>query len=114
MTPVDVDIYEKLLITSGYDPGKTKYLVDGFRYCFSLRFEGNSLVRRTAPNLKLRIGSQTELWNKVMTEVKAKRYAGPFTDPPFEHFIQSPIGLVPKDKGKKDKTDFSFVLSRKW
>ena len=46
----------------------------------------------TAPNLKLTVGNETILWNKVMKEVKAKRYAGPFT----EDFIQSPIGLVPK------------------
>ena len=35
-----------------------------------------------------------------MKEVKLKRYAGPFKNIPFEHFIQSPIGLVPKDSGR--------------
>ena len=47
-------------------------------------------------------GQETEiiLWNKVMKEVKEKRFAGPFKEIPFEHFIQSPIGLVPKDGGK--------------
>ena len=40
------------------------------------------------------------LWNKVMKEVEAKRFAGPFEKIPFDNFIQSPIGLVPKDGGK--------------
>ena len=37
------------------------------------------------------------LWNKVMKEVEVKCYVGPFPEPPFANFIQSPIGLVPKD-----------------
>ena len=44
-----------------------------------------------------------------MKEVQAKRYAGPYEEVPFEHFIQSPIGLVPKDQGKK--THLIFHLS---
>ena len=53
----------------------------------------------TSHNLKLRgVGDQIDLWNKVMKEVRLKRYAGPFTDIPFkDHCIQLPIGLVPKD-----------------
>ena len=44
-----------------------------------------------------------------MKEVKLGRYAGPFKDkPPFENFIQSPIGLVPKAGGK---TRLIFHLS---
>ena len=91
---------------SGYDPVKTKYLVEGFTNGLSIRFEGNSKVRRTAPNLKLRVGNKVELWNKVMKEVELGRYAGPFKDPPFEYFIQSPIGIVPKDQGKKTRLIF--------
>ena len=41
-----------------------------------------------------------------MKEVQLGRYAGPFDKPPFEHFIQSPIGLVPKDQGKKTRLIF--------
>ena len=47
-----------------------------------------------------------------MIEVKAKRYAGPFVEPPFEFFIQSPIGLVPKDKGKKTRLIFHLSYPR--
>ena len=35
-----------------------------------------------------------------MKEVQLKRYAGPYGDIPYEYYIQSPIGLVPKDGGK--------------
>ena len=31
-----------------------------------------------------------------MKEVQLKRYAGPFDKIPFENYVQSPIGLVPK------------------
>ena len=41
-----------------------------------------------------------------MKEVELGRYAGPFEKPPFEHYVQSPIGLVPKDKGLKTRLIF--------
>ena len=53
------------------------------------------------------MGDEIDLWNKVMKEVKLKRYAGPFNEIPFEDdFIQSPIGLVPKDQGKDTRLIF--------
>ena len=52
-----------------------------------------------------------------MKEVKAKHYAGPYLQEkiPFEHFIQSPIGLVSKDGGKDTRLIFhlSFPHNRK-
>ena len=47
-----------------------------------------------------------------MNEVKEKRYAGPFQKIPFTNYIQSPIGLVPKDGGEKDQTDFHLFYPR--
>ena len=41
-----------------------------------------------------------------MKEVKEKRYAGPFKQIPFKHYIQSPIGLVPKDGGNATRLIF--------
>ena len=99
--PVKADQLERILKQAGYDPGKTQYLVQGFRNGFSLQYQGPTRVKRLAPNLKLTIGTKLDIWDKVMTEVKAGRYAGPYEEPPFKYFIQSPIGLVPKDKGKK-------------
>ena len=50
------------------------------------------------------------MWEKVMKEVKLNRYAGPFTREqiPYDHYVQSPIGLVPKSG---NKTRLIFHLS---
>ena len=98
VTPVKPDILEQLLVETGYDHEETKFVVDGFRHGFDLGYQGQCCnIQRRAPNLKLRVGNKTILWNKVMKEVKLGRFAGPYEVPPFEDFIQSPIGLVPKD-----------------
>ena len=57
-------------------------------------------------NLKLRVGDKFDLWGKVMKEVESGRYAGPFESIPYNYYIQSPIGLVPKDKGTKTRLIF--------
>ena len=103
VTPVKADELKNLLQQAGYDGKKTQFLYEGFTQGFSLKYNGilANNVRRFAPNLKLRVGSKLELWNKIMKEVELGHYAGPFDEPPFEYFVQSPIGLVPKDKGKK-------------
>ena len=95
MTLVGVQQLESLLKDSNYDTEKATFLVDGFTNGFSIGYEGDPNVKLTAPNLRFRIGNEKTLWNKVMKEVKAKRYAGPFDKIPFDTFIQSPIGLVP-------------------
>ena len=104
--------FKELLMECNYDKTKTDYLVKGFKYGFELQFLGDREVTKTAPNLKLRVGSKVELWNKVMKEVQLGRYAGPFDEPPFEHYIQSPIGLVPKDQGKKTRLIFHLSYPR--
>ena len=109
-TPVKADILKKLLKESNYPDDKTEFLVKGFREGFLLGYEGPRVdIRREAKNLRLRIGSQTELWNKVMKEMELGRYASPFETPPFENYIQSPVWLVPKDGGQK--THLIFHLS---
>ena len=114
VTPVDVDKYEELLRVSGYDHTESEFLVNGFRNGFDIGFRGDIQgMRRTAPNLKFRIGNEVILWNKVMKEVKAKRYAGPFKEAPFKNFIQSPVGLVPKDDGKDTRLIFHLSYPRK-
>ena len=47
-----------------------------------------------------------------MKEVKENRYAGPFEEIPFDHYIQSPIGLVPKDGGKDTRLIFHLSYPR--
>ena len=92
---------------------KQNFLIDGFKNGFSIGYEGNSDVKITAPNLKFReIGSPVELWNKVMKEVKEKGMQGHLTKIPFENYIQSPIGLVPKDNGKDTRLIFHLSYPR--
>ena len=110
VTPVNEAKLKDLLVASKYPMEKTKFLVDSFTNGFSIGYKGDENVRKTSPNLKLRIGNETILWNKMMKEVKEKRFAGPFEKPPFEHFIQSPVGLVPKDDGRKTRLVFSSVI----
>ena len=98
-----------MLIETNYNVREREFLIDGFKNGFPIGYEGPRVgIQHRAPNLKLRVGSQTILWNKIMKEVKNKRYAGPFSKPPYKDFIQSPVGLVPKDK---DDTRLIFHLS---
>ena len=111
-TPVKADQLEKLLISTQYDKQKTEFLIKGFKKGFDLGYRGPKDVKITSPNLKFTIGDEKELWNKVMKEVREKRYAGPFKHIPFKSFIQSPIGLVPKDGGKKTRLIFHLSYPR--
>ena len=113
VTPVNADHLEELLNKYRYDRKETEFLIDGFKNGFDIGYRGPIKgIRRLSPNLKIRIGSELELWNKVMKEVRAKRYAGPYAEPPFENFIQSPIGLVPKDGGKSTRLIFHLSYPR--
>ena len=106
-TPVDVSKYHDLLVQTKYDTKEVDFLIDGFKNGFSIVYKGQRNVRMTSPNLRFhQIGSEKELWNKVMKEVKLKRFAGPFTEIPFSTYIQSPLGLVPKDGGKETRLIF--------
>ena len=98
VTLVKVKELERLLWETKYNKNKSKFLIEGFSKGFSLEYDGPRDIQQTVPNLKLKDQKESViLWNKVMKEVKLKRFAGPFKKPRFEFYIQSPIGLVPKD-----------------
>ena len=101
VTPVRTDVLESLLKQANYPVDKIIYLTEGFKNGFSLGYQGDEKVKLSTRNLKLRVGDNIDLWNKVMKEVKLKHFAGPFDKPPFKFYIQSPLGLIPKD-GNKD------------
>ena len=102
ITPVNIPVCKRLLERSNFDREKSDFLLKGFTKGFSLEYEGPTRVRKFSPNLKLVVDDEVDLWNKVMKEVQLERYVGPYLeeDIPFRYFIQSPIGLVPKDNGK--------------
>ena len=113
VTPINPDKFKQLLVETGYNRSKTKEIITGFREGFPLGYQDMKTgIQQRAPNLKLRVGNEVELWNRVMKEVQLKRYAGPFAKVPFENFIQSPIGLVPKDSGKNTRLIFHLSFPR--
>ena len=112
-TPVNVKSFKKLLLDSNYDVKETEFLIEGFQNGFSIGYEGPECVKIKSPNLKFRqVGGPVTLWNKVMKELKEQCYAGPFKEIPFEHYIQSPIGLVPKDNGRDTRLIFHLSYPR--
>ena len=111
-TPVNIKVLKQLLEESQYDSQEIEFLVDGFTDGFSIGYEGKEDVKITSPNLKFRQVGNDILWNKVMKEVKAERYAGPFEKIPFDNYIQSPIGLVPKDGGNDTRLIFHLSYPR--
>lgn len=54
----------------------------------------------------MRIGDEQILWNKIIKEVEAQRYLGPYSESDqnfheqFDYFYQNPLGLVPKGPAK--------------
>ena len=110
VTPVDANKFDNLLRIANYDRKKCEFLHKGFTSGFSLGYNNQNPVQIKSQNLKLRVGHEIEVWNKVMKEIKLLRYAGPFSEIPFkEDYIQSLIGLVPKDGGKDTRLMFHLL-----
>ena len=100
-TPIDVSRLIKLLEQANYKPdAELRFLKEGFTEGFSIGYEGPTKRRDTAKNIPFTVGSKYDMWEKIMKELKEGRLAGPYTRIPFDNFIQSPIGLVPKSGGK--------------
>ena len=112
VSPVNSAKLRELLEATAYNKQETEFLINSFEQGFELGYEGPEFVNLTSPNLKFTIGDDVILWNKVMKEVKAERYAGPFRHIPFLQYIQSPIGLVPKDQGKATRLIFHLSYPR--
>ena len=114
VSPINAAVFQNLLEQTAYDPEELKFVIDGFRNGFPIGYDGDMNAKLTSNNLKFHgVGSELELWNKVMKEVKNKRFAGPFEEIPFkEHYIQSPIGLVEKDNGKDTRLIFHLSYPR--
>lgn len=113
ISPVNIDVFERLMIQSKYDPSEIEFIVDGFRNGFSIGYQGPQSRRSFSKNHKLRVGSELDLWNKVMTEVKEGRYIGPLHEHeiPWDNLIQSPLSLVTKKGSADNKLRLVFDLS---
>ena len=106
ITPIDCEALTQLLVESNYEKSEIQFLCDGFTNGFDIGYEGLKDHQSEANNLPFTIGNHIILWNKLMKEVKLNRVAGPFTSVPFENYIQSLIGLVPKDGGQQTRLIF--------
>ena len=100
---------ESSLRETNYDKKETEFLIKGFSQGFHIGYQGPQDRCDTAPNLTLQVGTNEDIWEKIMKDVKQGRYAGPFDTILYNNYIQSPIGLVPK-KGS-DQTRLIFHLS---
>ena len=101
VTPINVDNLERLLIEMKYDQKKINQFISGFQEGFDLGYWGPVIRQDYSKNLPFTVGDSYDMWEKIMKEVKLNRYVGPFKTIPHDNFIQSLIGLVPKDQGKK-------------
>ena len=92
-SPIKADRLD--LYLNGYDFLKRKYLVDGFKFGFrlnnySFNHSDNDKTLKSALNLPDIVDT------KLKKESSAGRILGPLSKPPFERFVMSPLGLVPK------------------
>ena len=98
-----------MLERADYQPtSELKFLKEGFTKGFSIGYTGPTKRSNTSRNIPFSVGDKFDMWEKIMKEVAAKRLAGPYNNIPFQNYIQSPIGLVPKAGGK---TRLIFHLS---
>ena len=108
-TPVDPMKLEHLLRLTNYPTEERLYLVDGFTIGFDFHYKSPHNRQDRSENLPFRkVGSRLDLWEKVMKEVKEKRFAGSYEAIPYANYIQSPMGLVPKPN---NETRLIFHLS---
>ena len=79
-------------------------MVTGFTFGFRIGFLGE---RRAAesPNLKSALQQPLIVQSKLRKECEAGRIVGPFLSPPFQNFVCSPLGIVPK----KDPSEFRLI-----
>ena len=111
VTPVKVKRFVSLLRQTGYNSEKIEFLERGLKFGFDLGYAGPQCRQSKSDNIPFTVGDRVILWNKIMKEVQLKRVAGPYSeeDLPFENYIQSPVGLVPK--AGSDQTRLIFHLS---
>ena len=110
VTPINVGCLKQLLKEPGYDAAKSKYLVNGFSEGFDFGYQGPIQRCDSSENLPMNPGDEFNVWEKMMKETKAGRYAGPYDTIPYYYYVQSPIGLVPKDVNKTSVGLLSLFL----
>ena len=101
-TPIKANQLE-ILLENHPDRSLVDRLVKGFKFGFSLCYEGAE-CSKFALNLKSARDLPVIAWQKIKMEVDLGRIRGPFAHPPFKHFQVFPIGLVNKAGSTHPKT----------
>ena len=86
-------------------------MIDGFSFGFRVEFVGTSQLR-LASNLRSAKDQPEILAAKLEKEWSAGRVVGPFSRPPFDNFISSPLGVVPKKTPGEFRIIHIFVIPR--
>ena len=111
--PIRFNVLHQYLVKTKYDIDETTFLVSEFKKCFNIRYQGPVERRDESNNIPFTVGNRSDMLQKIMKEVQAGRFVGPFekNSIPYEYYVQSPIGLVPKSGGR---TRLIFHLSYKF
>ena len=82
----------------GYEESKKSYLLNGFCDGFDVGFKKSTKhdISISSKNLKSSYEHPDIVDAKIAQELDKGRIAGPFKNKPFDPFILSPIGVVPK------------------
>ena len=89
-TPIKVDKY-----LEGYPACSKQYLLNGFRFGFSIDYVGPR-QNFSSSNLLSAITNPKAVDDKLDKEIHLGRIVGPFDTRPFSVFHISPLGLIPK------------------
>lgn len=93
ITPIHVDQLRNYL--EGYPSELHNHLISGFSSGFSLGCEGQPPIFNPH-NLPSPLAQPDIVTDKIAKELNSGRIAGTFHVPPFDNFVSSPLGLVPK------------------
>ena len=94
--PAPIRAYRLAHWLKGFDADRAKFILDGVRGRFRIRFHGSLLEAKSPPNLKSAVDRPHPVTEHIQKQLDAHRVIGPFVRPPFERFQSSPIGLVEK------------------
>ena len=83
---------------------KVSYVIQGFKFGFSLKYNG-PWENRQPRNLLSAYQHSAKLWASLMKEVQLGLMLGPFPVQPVDPLICSPVGMVPK----RDSQDMHWI-----
>ena len=97
-TPLNIrDLEQELQL---YTVNLKENLVSALKDGFNIGYKGPEF-KSLSNNLKSASSHSEVLFDNILSELKAKRVAGPFFVPPLPNFRTSPIGVVPKKDSAK-------------